>query len=254
MLFTRLFLLLTSLALGGCASTHHNPKDPFESFNRGMYRFNDELDKAVIKPAAKGYDAVMPTPGKMMVTNFFSNLNDVTVTINDLLQLKIVQTISDSGRILVNTTVGILGFVDVASIVGLEKHKEDFGQTLGRWGFGSGPYLVLPLLGPSSIRDSMGLYADIQAGAMGRIDQVDTRNQLFATELLSTRASLLKKESVLDDAMIDRYSFFRDAYLQQRLNLIYDGNPPREKFDDEEAEAPQAAAGGAEPLAPRQQQ
>ena len=231
---TRLFLLFTSFVLSGCASTYHNPKDPFESFNRGMYRFNDAMDKAVIKPTAKGYDAVMPPPGKMMVSNFFSNLNDVTVAINDLLQLKIVQTISDGGRILVNTTVGILGLVDVASVVGMEKHNEDFGQTLGRWGFGSGPYLVLPLLGPSSVRDGMGLYADVRAGAMGRIDRVDARNQLFAAELLSKRAGLLNKEKVLDDAMIDSYSFFRDAYLQKRLNLVYDGNPPREKFDDEE--------------------
>ena len=267
----RIFLLLASIALGGCASTHHNPQYAFESLNRGMYRFNDTVDKAVIKPVAKGYDAVMPPPGKMMVSNFFSNLNDVTVTINDLLQLKVVQTISDGGRILVNTTVGLLGLVDIASVVGLEKHNEDLGQTLGNWGLGSGPYLMLPLLGPSSVRDGMSLYADSRAGAMQRIDPVDTRNQLHATNLLSKRANLLDKENVLDEAMIDRYSFIRDAYLQRRRSLIYDGNPPREKFDDEEnggapgksslkedsarsaiAEAPPAATFSAEPSAPRQ--
>ena len=234
MSLTRLFLLLVSLALGGCASTHHNPKDPFEPFNRGVYQFNDALDKAIIKPTAKGYNAVMPPPGKMMVSNFFSNLNDVTVAINDLLQFKVVNAISDGGRVVVNSTIGLLGLVDVASAVGLEKHNEDFGQTLGRWGFGSGPYLVIPLFGPSSVRDGVGLYADSRAGVMRRINHVDTRNQLYATELLSKRTSLLDQEKVLDEAMIDPYSFIRDAYLQRRRNQTYDGDPPREKFDDED--------------------
>ncbi len=231
---TRLFLLLVSLMLGGCASTHHNPKDPFEPFNRGVYQFNETVDKAIVKPAAKGYNAVMPVPGKVMVSNFFSNLDDVIVIINDLLQLKIVNAISDGGRIVVNTTVGLYGLVDVASHVGLEKHNEDFGQTLGYWGVGSGPYLVIPLFGPSSIRDGVGLFADSRASVLRRVKHVDTRNQSYATNLLSKRADLLGKEKVLDEAMIDRYSFTRDAYLQRRRSLIYDGNPPREKLDDDE--------------------
>lgn len=230
----RLPLLFASLVLGGCASTHHNPKDPFEPFNRGVYQFNETVDKAIVKPAAKGYNAVMPAPGKMMVSNFFSNLDDVIVTVNDLLQFKIVNAVSDGGRILVNSTVGIYGLVDVASQVGLEKHHEDFGQTLGYWGVGSGPYLVIPLFGPSSVRDGVGLYADSRAGMLRRVKHVDTRNQLYATNLLSKRADLLNKEKVLDEAMIDRYSFIRDAYLQRRKSLIYDGNPPREKLDDDE--------------------
>jgi len=230
----RLSLLLASLVLGGCASTHHNPEDPFEPFNRGVYQFNEAVDKAVVKPAAKGYNTVMPAPGRMMVSNFFSNLDDVIVTINDLLQFKVLWAVSDSGRILVNSTIGLYGFVDVASQVGLEKHDEDFGQTLGRWGVGSGPYLILPVLGPSSVRDSVGLYADIRAGVLRRVKYVDTRNQLYATDKLRERASLLNQEKVLDEAMIDRYSFIRDAYLQRRRSLIYDGNPPREKFDDDE--------------------
>ena len=232
----RLFLLFASIALGGCASPSHNPKDPFESFNRGMYRFNDTLDKAVVKPAAKGYNAVVPAPGKMMISNFFSNLNDITVAINDLLQFKVVQAVSDGGRILVNTTVGLFGLVDVASVVGLEKHNEDFGQTLGYWGFGNGPYLVIPFFGPSSIRDGVGLYADTRSDVLLSVDHVDTRNQLYATKLLDKRASLLDQEKVLDEAMIDQYSFIRDAYMQHRRSLIYDGNPPREKFDDDEEE------------------
>ena len=230
----RLFLLFASLVLGGCASTHHNPKDPFEPFNRGVYQFNETVDKAIIKPAAKGYNAVMPVPGKVMVFNFFSNLDDVIVAINDLLQLKIVDAVSGSGRILVNSTISFYGLVDVASRVGLEKHNEDFGQTLGRWGVGSGPYLVIPLFGPSSVRDGVGLYADIRTGVLRRFKHVDTRNQLYTTNVLSKRADLLNKEKVLDEAMIDRYSFVRDAYLQRRKSLIYDGNPPREKFDDDE--------------------
>lgn len=226
--------LLASLALGGCASTAHNPKDPFESFNRGMYQFNDTVDKSVAKPLAKGYNAVVPTAGKMMLSNFFSNLDDVIVAVNDLLQLKVVQAISDTGRIAVNTTVGLFGMVDVASAVGLEKHNEDFGQTLGRWGVGSGPYIVLPLLGPSSARDGVGLYADSRTGVMRKVKHVDTRNEAIAMNLLGKRAALLDQETVLEEAAIDRYAFIRDAYLQHRQSLVYDGNPPREKYDDEE--------------------
>ena len=229
----RFFLLLASFMLTGCASTGNNPKDPFESFNRGVYKFNESLDKAVVKPLAKGYNTAMPQPGKMMVSNFFSNLGDVIVTINDLLQLKVVQALSDGGRILVNSTIGLYGLVDVASNVGMEKHNEDFGQTLGYWGIGSGPYLVIPFFGPSSIRDGVGLYADDRSGVLSRVSHVDTRNQLYATNLLSKRASLLDQEKVLDEAMIDNYSFIRDAYQQRRKSLIYDGNPPREKFDDD---------------------
>lgn len=231
----RLLLLLVSLAaLGGCASSRHNPADPLEPFNRGVYQLNDTVDKAVIKPVAKGYDTVMPRPAKMMVSNFFSNLNDVTVTINDLLQLKVRQAVSDGGRVLLNSTVGLLGFVDIATAVGLEKHNEDFGQTLGYWGIGSGPFLVIPIFGPSSFRDGVGLYADNSADVMRRVDPVDTRNQLYAANLLSKRASLLNQEKVMDEAVIDRYAFIRDAYLQRRRSLVYDGSPPREKFDDEE--------------------
>jgi len=229
-------LLLASLALGGCASTAHNPKDPFESFNRSMYQFNDTVDKSVVKPLAKGYNAVVPPPGRMMLSNFFSNLNDVIVTVNDLLQLKVVQAVSDTGRIAVNTTVGLFGLADVASMVGLEKHNEDFGQTLGRWGIGSGPYIVLPLLGPSSARDGVGLYADSRASVMRKVKHVDTRNQAYATNLLGRRAALLDQETTLEEAAIDRYAFIRDAYLQHRQSLVYDGNPPRVKYDDEEEE------------------
>jgi len=232
----RLSLLFLCLTLGGCASGR-DPKDPFESFNRGMYQLNDTVDKAVVKPAAKGYNAVVPPPAKMMLSNFFSNLNDVVVAVNDLLQFKIAQAISDTGRVVVNSTGGLFGLADVATAVGLEKHDEDFGQTLGRWGIGSGPYLVLPLLGPSSVRDGIGLYADGRASPMRKVEHVDIRNQGYAVNLLGKRSALLDKEDVLDEAAIDRYSFIREAYLQHRQSQVYDGNPPRVKYEDEEEDS-----------------
>ena len=228
-----IFYLLACLALCGCA-TSHNPKDPFESFNRTVYKFNTTVDNAVLKPAAKSYNAVVPVPGRVMLSNFFSNLNDVVVAVNDLLQFKLVQAVSDTGRVAVNTTAGLYGLVDVGSVVGLKKHNEDFGQTLGRWGISSGPYLMLPLLGPSSVRDSIGEYADSRTSVVRKIKHVDARNEAYGTNLLVRRAARLRDESVLDEAAIDRYAFIRDAYLQQRQNLVYDGNPPREKFDDED--------------------
>jgi phospholipid-binding lipoprotein MlaA len=229
----RILILLTAAALTGCASTHaKNPADPLESFNRGMYQFNDALDKAIIKPVAQGYGAVMPTPGKIIVNNFFSNLDDLIVTINDLLQFKFTQAASDGSRFLFNTTFGIFGLLDVADR--LEKHNEDFGQTLGYWGVGNGPYIVLPIFGPSTLRDGIGLIADNRPSKLRRIDHMRTRNQMFVSKAISHREQILDQEKVLDEAAIDRYEFIRDAYLLRRKSLVYDGNPPREKYDDEE--------------------
>lgn len=230
----RLLLLLVGLTLGGCASTHHNPQDPFESFNRGMYQFNDAVDKAVMKPVAQGYKAAVPSPVRTGVTNFFSNLDDVRVTLNDLLQFKFVQGLLDFERFIFNSTFGICGLIDVSTSMGLEKHDEDFGQTLGRWGIGSGPYLVLPFFGPSSIRDGIGLYADTQTSMLREVDHIPTRNELYATTAVNTRANMLDQEKILDEAVIDRYAFIRDAYLQHRQSEVYDGNPPRKKFDEDD--------------------
>lgn len=231
---TRIYLLLASLAVGGCASTQgeKNPQDPLEPFNRSMYKFNDTVDKAVLKPVAKGYNTIIPAPGKVMVTNFFSNLDDIIVTINDLLQLKFTQAASDGTRVLFNSTFGILGLFNITDR--LEKHNEDFGQTLGYWGISSGPYVVLPFFGPRTVRDSIGLYADSYASPIRLIPDIPTRNEMYVTRAISLRAGLLDQEKILDEAAIDRYAFIRDAYLQQRQSLVYDGNPPREKFDDEE--------------------
>lgn len=234
MLTARIYLLFASLVLGGCASSH-NPKDPLEPLNRGIYKFNDTVDKAIVKPVAKAYKAVIPEPAKNMVRNFFSNLDDVVVMVNNLLQLKFAQAASDGSRVVFNSTFGIFGLFNVTGR--LEKHNEDFGQTLGYWGVGSGPYIVLPFFGPSTVRDSAGLYADGQLSVMRDIDHIPTRNQAYLTEKISQRAGLLDQENVLNEAAaIDRYAFIRDAYLQRRLSLVYDGDPPREKFHDDEGD------------------
>ena len=227
-----IFLLAGSLFVTGCAGAH-NPDDPLEPLNRGIYKFNDKLDKAVLKPVAKGYTAVMPTFARIMVSNFFSNLDDVVVTANDLLQFKLVQGFSDGMRFFVNSTVGVLGLIDVASVGNLKKHNEDFGQTLGKWGIGNGPYLVLPLFGPSTLRDSAGLYVDSYASPIYQIKNIPARNQTYIARGITLRAGLLDQEKVLDEAMIDPYEFTRDSYLQYRKNLVYDGNPPAIRYDDE---------------------
>jgi len=230
----RILSALAAIALtSGCASTRaNNPADPLESFNRGVYQFNDAVDKAVTKPVAQGYNAVMPVPGKVLVSNFFSNLDDVIITVNDLLQFKFTQAASDGSRFLFNTTFGVFGLFNVASR--LEKHNEDFGQTLGYWGIGSGPYIVLPILGPSTLRDGAGLYVDSRPSKLRRVSHMRTRNQLYLTKAINRRAQLLDQEKILEEAVIDRYEFIRDAYLLRRQSLVYDGNPPRERYDDEE--------------------
>ncbi len=233
MKLTPFFIIIATLALTACASPAvKNPADPFEGFNRGVYTFNETVDKTITKPLAQGYKAVMPVVGQSMVINFFSNLDDVIVTANDLLQFKFIQAFSDGMRVLVNSTVGVAGLVDVASM-NLEKHNEDFGQTLGYWGMKSGPYLVLPILGPSSIRDGIGDLGDSQVSVLGRTYPVHVRNKLYALKAVKRRAQLLSDESVLEGAMIDRYSFIRDAYLQRRQNYVYDGNPPHDPYEDE---------------------
>jgi len=222
----------------GCAGAH-NPNDPLEPLNRGIYRFNDTVDKAVIKPVAQGYSAVMPAVGKIMVSNFFSNLDDVVVTANDLLQFKLVQGFSDGMRVFVNTTIGVFGLIDVASTGELKKHNEDFGQTLGKWGVGNGPYLVLPILGPSTLRDSAGLYVDGYSSPVYQIKHMRTRNQAYLARGTNLRAELLDQEKVLREAMLDPYEFTRDSYLLYRKNLVYDGNPPRTRYDDMEEDTTQ---------------
>ncbi len=224
-------LILLAAILSGCA-TNGNPQDPLESLNRGVYRFNDTLDKAVLKPVAQGYDRVVPQPVQTGVANFFSNLGDVIVVVNDLLQFKVAQGVSDAGRLAINSTIGILGFIDVASDIGLSKHNEDFGQTLGYWGMATGAYLVLPFFGPSNIRDAGGLAVDIVTYPVYYVNDWAVRSALYGTDTISTRDQLMQAEKVLDSAALDQYQFVRDAYLQRRRNLVHDGNAPKEEYDE----------------------
>lgn len=219
-----------SAMLGGCA-TSGNPKDPIEGFNRAMYGFNEVVDKAAIKPVAQGYDAVLPSPVRTGVTNFFGNIADFFIGINNLLQGKPQEAASDIGRVLVNSTVGILGLIDVATEMGMEKHEEDFGQTFGRWGVGDGAYVVLPFFGPRTVRDTVGLVLDSAADPVGQVDHVPTRNTLLALRIVDTRADLLPADKVIEEAALDKYAYIRDGYLQRRRSLIHDGNPPREQLD-----------------------
>jgi phospholipid-binding lipoprotein MlaA len=231
-----LFLtVLLSLALSACA-TNGDPRDPLEPMNRGIYKFNDTLDKALLKPVAQGYKAVLPNPVRTGVSNFFSNIDDLFVAANNLLQFKLNAAVSDVGRIIANTTFGIGGLFDVATGWGMEKHNEDFGQTLGVWGVGDGPFLMLPLLGPSNVRDSAGLLLYYKLDPVVNLRNVPLRNSLTALRFVNRRATLLDAEKVLDEASLDPYTFLRDAYIQQRRSLIYDGSPPHENSaDDEEA-------------------
>ncbi|GIK25044.1 MAG: lipoprotein [Betaproteobacteria bacterium] len=227
--FSKLALVVAAAGLlGGCA-TSGNPKDPIEGFNRAMFGFNEGLDKVIIKPVATGYEAVLPDPIQTGVANFFSNIADLMIGVNNLLQGKPAQAASDAGRVLVNTTMGFLGIIDVASSMGLEKHEEDVGQTFGRWGMDDGAYVVLPFFGPRTARDTIGLAFDVYTDPVAHVDHIPTRNVLLTTRLISDRAEFLKADKVIEEAALDKYSYVRDAYLQRRRSLIHDGNPP--KFD-----------------------
>jgi len=231
--FARSALMTGCLAglLAACAGTPPNPKDPLEGFNRAMFSFNEGLDQVLIKPVAQGYEAAVPLPARIGVSNFFGNVGDLWVGINNLLQGKGGDAANDVGRLLINSTLGILGLFDVASEMGLERHDEDFGQTLGRWGVGEGAYVVLPLFGPRTVRDTGGLVVDVLADPVSSVDDVPTRNTLRALRIVSVRAELLPGDKAIEQAALDKYAYIRDAYLQRRLNLIHDGNPPREKLD-----------------------
>jgi len=231
---------LSVALLAGCASSG-NPKDPIEGFNRAMFAFNEGLDSVIVKPVAKGYDAVLPSPIRTGVTNFFANIEDVFIGVNNLLQGKVPEAINDFGRVAINTTIGLLGVLDVASDAGLQKHEEDFGQTFGRWGVGNGAYVVIPVFGPRTARDTVGLVLDVATDPVAEHRPKRTRDAALVLRMINDRANLLPADKVVEEAALDKYSYMRDAYLQRRRNLIHDGNPPR----DAEASA------DIEPLAPR---
>ena len=233
--------LFAAAALGGCAHTPpDDPSDPMEGWNRGVWAFNEKADKYVLRPIAKGYDKVTPAPVQTGIGNFFQNLLYPTVMVNDLLQLKFKQFGQDTLRLVVNTIVGLGGTVDVASDAGLPAHDEDFGQTLGYWGVGPGWYLMLPLFGPSNNRDLIGAVGDWRTSTLTYIGEEEDSTlalELGFLQAVHGRAQLLPADKVLEQ-QLDRYSFVRSLYLQDRLNKVYDGNPPKETFDfgDEDEE------------------
>lgn len=227
----RIVLFLVMFFSAAVQAEENNP-DPWEGFNRSVFEFNEVLDRNVAKPLAQGYQYITPKPVDDSVTNFFSNLEDVLVIVNDVLQLKFGQALSDTGRVLINTTVGFFGFFDVASKIGLEKHNEDFGQTLGYWGVGSGPYLVLPVLGPSTLRDAFGTGAESYS-SLGYTEvgtDFEEKAGVFVLRNIDLRADLIASEGLITG---EKYSFLRSFYLQRREYLINDG-AVEDDFDDEE--------------------
>jgi phospholipid-binding lipoprotein MlaA len=216
-LFVSTFLLLTPIF---AVAEEPINVDPWEGFNRAMFSFNDTLDRYALKPAAQGYKAITPDLVETGVSNFFGNLSDIGSMVNNLLQLKGNAAGQDLGRVIFNSTVGLGGVIDIATPMGLPEHNEDFGQTLGYWGVDTGPYLVLPLLGPSNIRDGIGRIPDSMVDPVGEVNPIRTRNQLTALRIIDTRAGLFAAEELLTG---DGYTAMRDAYMQRREFLVNDG-------------------------------
>ena len=230
----RWLVLAAALAvLGGCATTgeERDPRDPFEGFNRGVYQFNETFDQYIAKPVATGYRDVLHAEIRGRVGNFFSNIQDIFIGVNNFLQGKFEQGVNDWARFTFNSTIGLLGIHDVASEMGLEKHNEDFGQTFGRWGAPPGPYLVLPFLSSSTVRDAGGTAIDWLFAPLTEVRPIALRNTLYGVYFVNTRAELLEATRLLEEAALDKYVFQRDAYLQRRQSLVYDGRPPREKLE-----------------------
>ena len=258
-----LAMLLLLCGAAGCATVGSDPRDPLEGFNRAMYGVNEAFDQLVGTPVATGYRDILPAPARMMVRNFFSNIADLWIGANSLLQGKPLDALTDWTRFAMNTTFGLFGLLDFASEVGIEKHDEDFGQTMGRWGMDEGAYLVWPLLGSSTVRDTIGLIPDFHFDPVLRHKPKGVRYFMVGTRGVSKRADLLDASRILEEAALDKYVFQRDAYLQRRRSQVYDGNPPRAgrevpRAESEESQpSPAAPAAGApvpEQVAPTAQQ
>ena len=227
--FVRWAIAVAALASTvGCATVDGrtpNPIDPLEPFNRSVYRFNDAVDRSVLRPVATAYRDALPLMVRTGVSNFFDNLADVRNLANHVMQLKLQNSAETFMRLNVNTIFGLGGLLDIASEAGIERHREDFGQTLGRWGVPTGPYIVLPLLGSSTVRDAAALPVDRYSDALTAVHDIGARNSLYGLRAIDDRASFLRASQMLDDAALDRYSFTRDAYLQRRRNAMSGGNP-----------------------------
>jgi len=235
--FTLIGLALT-LSMTGCANSQH-VNDPWYGWNRGAQTFNDNLDKFVVKPLAIGYQKVTPEFVDQGVSNLFSNINDIGVTVNDMLQFKMLQSGMDASRFAINSTIGIGGLVDVAQHVNLPKHTEDFGQTLGYWGVPSGPYLVLPIFRSSSPRDTLGLVGDALFNPLTYISFINSSASIGTSaakvvDIIDTRSDLMKTEKIVNEAAVDRYEFLKNAYQQRREYLIHDGNVPEIDLESED--------------------
>ncbi|AJY09380.1 vacJ like lipofamily protein [Burkholderia dolosa AU0158] len=210
-----------SAMLTGCATgPNRNPNDPLEPMNRAMYKFNDTVDQNIAVPIAKGYQKITPTPLRTAISNFFSNLGDLGNMANNLLQLRITDATQDLMRVAMNSVFGVGGLIDIATPAGLPKHHQDFGLTLARWGVPSGPYLVLPVFGPSTFRDGVGRAVDVRFNLLNYIEPA-ARNPMYVMQFVSARSDLLGATDLLKQAALDPYSFVRDAYLQQRKSLTY---------------------------------
>lgn len=246
-----LTLAAMTMLLSACATTGTDnngattarvphPADPYERFNRSMFAVNEALDQTLVKPVAQGYEAAVPLPLRVSVSNFFGNVADPMIGVNNLAQGKPRQAGSDVLRLLVNSTLGIFGLFDVASEMGLDKHNEDIGQTLAVWGVGPGPYFFWPVIGPRTLRDTAGYAADSQFDPLWQIRADTVRYTATGARIIDLRASLLPAESVLNQAVVDdKYTYLRAAYLQRRRSQIYDGDPPREPEPEDPAPATQ---------------
>jgi phospholipid-binding lipoprotein MlaA len=250
-----LLLAASALGLGGCATVANpNPRDPWEGFNRGSYQFNEALDRVLLKPVATLYRDKVPPLVRTGVSNFFGNLGDGWSAVNSLLQFHLQDAEENLARFQLNTMFGLFGIFDIASDVNIERHSEDFGQTLGRWGVPAGPFLMLPFLGPSTVRDAAALPVDYHFDLSRQFGSSEVRDPLWALRAVDKRANLLRVGNVLEEAALDKYSFTRDAYLQRRRAQISDKEEDREvppPLPDESLEPPAAAPAGQPASAPR---
>ncbi len=249
-LLIALLVLLTGCATTapGASLTRSQQIDPWERWNRKVYAFNDSLDRTVLKPAATTYTKVVPQPIRRGVNNFFGNISDVWSALNNFLQGKLANGLQDVIRVGTNTLFGLGGFLDVASEFGADRQGEDLGQTLGYWGMAPGPYVIWPVLGSSTFRDSLALPLDAQVSPALAVTAEAGKYAITSLQVVNTRANLLGASGLLDDIALDKYVFVRDAYLQRRRSLVFDGDPPEEKYEEEDApplRAPAPAASAA---------
>lgn len=244
-----LFIAAALALLGGCA-VGKNPRDPLEPFNRRMMEFNEGVDAVALKPVATLYREAVPPLVRTGVSNFFGNMSDAWSFVNSALQLKLQNAAENAMRVSVNTVFGLGGILDIASEMNIERHREDFGQTLGRWGVPAGPYLVLPLLGPSTLRDALAMPIDRKGDPLHDVDSWGSQGALYALRLVDVRSNLLRASSVLDEAALDKYSFTRDAHLQRRRAAIFENRSSEAEGREPSADGALPASDGAVPPEP----